>query len=66
MHRVLPKLCRYFRRNDFLRLAEDLEKYDADVRKHYDMFEETKIAWRKVVGYLKNRDLSRLCKAAQE
>jgi len=63
LHRVLPKLCRYFRRNDFMRLTEELDMYDADVRKHYDMFEETKSAWQKVVSYLKNRDASYLCKA---
>ena len=53
LHQVLPKICRYFNRNDFMGLLGELNTYSASVSEHYDMFTDTKRAWEKVVDYLK-------------
>jgi hypothetical protein len=50
---VLPKICSYFRNSEFMRLEEELKHYSYHVREHYNMFEDTKLAWKKAVDYLK-------------
>lgn len=51
--RVLPKICRYFGSEEFMKLFDELEYYSAHVTEHYKMFEDTKTAWKKAVNYLK-------------
>lgn len=51
---VLPKVCRYFNRNDFMGLLSELNTYSDLVCEHYKMFESTKSAWTKVVAYLQS------------
>jgi hypothetical protein len=54
LNEVLPKVCHYFNRNDFMGLLSELNTYSDHVSEHYEMFESTKSAWAKVVTYLKN------------
>ncbi|MDD2401853.1 MAG: hypothetical protein PHD60_06595 [Clostridia bacterium] len=51
--RITPKLCRYFNNDGFTRIYQELEKYDHNVVRHYDLFMKTKEAWEKVVNYLR-------------
>lgn len=53
---VLPKICAYFGNKGFMCLTEELERYAGKVPEHYEMFEETKSAWKKVTDYLCDMD----------
>ena len=45
---TLPKICEYFNRNDFMKIATELEIYHRNVRKHYNDFIETQQAWENI------------------
>ena len=45
---TLPKICQYFGRDDFMKIATELESYDRNVKKHYEEFLETQQAWEKI------------------
>lgn len=53
---VLPKLCRYFGTGEFMKLKDELDFYSDNVEAHFEMFEKTKGAWRKVVDYLSDKN----------
>ena len=48
---TLPKICQYFGRDDFMKIATELESYDRNVKKHYEEFLETQQAWEKIKEY---------------
>lgn len=45
---TLPKICNFFGREDFMKIADALESYNRNVKKHYKDFIETKNAWEKI------------------
>ena len=49
---TLPKMCAYFDNPKFMKIADELDKYDKNVKKHYRAFEATKAAWQKLANYL--------------
>ncbi|HBQ85558.1 MAG TPA: hypothetical protein DER33_06535 [Syntrophomonas sp.] len=49
---TLPKLCKYFDRQDFMNIATELERYHSNVRKHYAEFLEMQQVWTKICNYL--------------
>lgn len=49
---ILPKLCRYFGRDDFMNISKELERYHRNVEKHYEAFQETRRAWDGVTACL--------------
>jgi hypothetical protein len=51
---VLPKVCAYFRSGSFLKLGAELDYYSEHVKEHYELFEQTKVSWSKVVEHIKN------------
>jgi len=51
---VLPKVCSYFNRADFMNILDELEKYNKNVIKHYKNFNETKLIWSKIMENFKN------------
>lgn len=51
MEQVLPKLCSYFNRPEFLGIAEELRKYRANAPRHFEEFEETKRLFERVKEY---------------
>ncbi len=51
---VLPKVCAYFKSNSFLKLGAELEYFAGHVKEHYELFEQTKVSWAKVVEHIKN------------
>lgn len=55
LERTLPMLSRYFDNSKFMKIADELRKYDRDVEKHFQAFETTKDAWRKIVAYLQTQ-----------
>ncbi|MEL7570906.1 MAG: hypothetical protein AAGU14_10155 [Eubacteriaceae bacterium] len=48
---ILPKVCAYFNRADFMNISDELEKYNKNVIKHYKNFTETKLIWSKIMEY---------------
>lgn len=52
---VLPKVCEFFDKTDFMQLEEELDHYEKRVQEHYEMFQQTKTAWIKVQSYLEYR-----------
>lgn len=63
---LIPKLCRHFNNERFKELEKELERYSKNVKKHFEMFEETKTAWKKVLVFLENRDLTNLSRTADD
>ncbi len=47
---TVPKLCNYFNTDDFKQLNSDLDYFDRNVRKHYNLFSETKRVWALVMA----------------
>lgn len=51
---VIPKVCDYFGSDEFKNILDELEFYHTHVEKHYKDFESTKVAWLKIISFLKN------------
>lgn len=49
---VLPKICVYFGQPDFINVLAELEKYNKNVKKHYQKFIETQHIWEKLMVYI--------------
>jgi len=50
---VLPHICTYFDRKEFMQIIVELDKYSRNVKKHYTQFIETQSVWKKVLSYRK-------------
>ena len=46
---TIPKLCQYFNNNRFERILHELDHYHNNVKKHFAAFQQTKIAWAKLM-----------------
>lgn len=51
LEETLPKICEYFGRPDFIKVLDELEKYNKNVKKHYDEFIETQRVWAKIMEH---------------
>lgn len=51
----LPSICNYFGRQDFMSISKELDKYDKNVKKHYDQFMATQQTWTKISRFLERR-----------
>lgn len=49
---TIPKICAFFNMNEFKEVVEELNKYDALVKKHFEQFEQTKDIWLRIKEYL--------------
>jgi hypothetical protein len=57
---VIPKICNYFGNEEFKNILDELEFYHAHVEQHYRDFENTKLAWLKIIKFLKiNENISK-------
>lgn len=52
---VLPKLCAYFDKPEFMNISNELTRYDRNVKQHYAQFLETQQIWNKIIRHLDNR-----------
>ena len=50
---TLTPICQHFGTNDFQNIKRELNKYDKNVEKHFDDFNETKRIWARIVESLK-------------
>jgi hypothetical protein len=46
---TVPKLCRYFKNSHFEQIRREFLHYHHNVKRHYNSFQYTKIAWKKVL-----------------
>lgn len=46
---TIPKLCAYFKTDEFEKVMDEFENYQKNVVKHFNEFEATKIAWTKLM-----------------
>jgi hypothetical protein len=49
---VLPNICDYFNKPDFINILSELEKYNKNVKSDYQEFIETKDIWIKLMNHL--------------
>ncbi len=49
---VLPKVCAYFNKKDFMKILNELDYYSKNVKKHYIEFLETQRIWSKICEFL--------------
>ncbi|MEO8720472.1 MAG: hypothetical protein ABI297_03090 [Ginsengibacter sp.] len=47
---TIPKLCNYFHTDHFKQILPELRHYHKNVGRHYKAFQNTKIAWAKVIA----------------
>jgi hypothetical protein len=52
---TLPKVCAYFGREDFMNISKELERYNRNVKRHYQQFLETQQLWRRICEFLADR-----------
>ena len=45
----IPSICNYFGRRDFMNISLELEKYNRNVKKHYQQYLKTQEIWEKIV-----------------
>lgn len=55
----LPSICAYFGRDDFMNVTKELERYNRNVKKHYQQFLEMQQIWAKISKFLANQHPSR-------
>jgi hypothetical protein len=51
LNEILPKICAYFGKPDFIRILAELEEYHRNVEKHYREFLETQRIWAKIMEH---------------
>lgn len=49
---VLPKISSYFQNENFMKLLPEFHKYSKNAKKHYQRFQETQVAWAKLMSYI--------------
>jgi len=54
-------MCAYFGTDGFNRIPRELEYYHHHVEDHFKDFEDSKIAWAKIMASLENVQSSRPC-----
>lgn len=52
---TLPKICAYFGREDFMNISKELERYNSNVKKHYQQFNETQNIWTRIYAFLSEK-----------
>jgi len=53
---TLPKICTFFGQPSFMKVLDELDKYDRNVKKHYHDFVETKRIWAKIMKHFSNKE----------
>ncbi|MBK5251756.1 MAG: hypothetical protein JJE29_03875 [Peptostreptococcaceae bacterium] len=48
---VLPNICAYFDEPKFMTILKELDKYNKNVHKHYEEFEQIKDSWMKIMNH---------------
>lgn len=49
---TLPKICDYFGRDDFMNISKELDRYNNNVKKHYNQFVQTQEIWSKINEFI--------------
>ena len=51
----LPSVCAYFGCQDFMNISKELERYNRNVKKHYQQFLDIQQIWAKISEFLTNQ-----------
>lgn len=46
----LPAICSYFQKPEFMRVLDELDQYDYNVKRHFEHFNATKRIWRTMIS----------------
>ena len=49
---TLPKVCAYFGKEEFMNVALELERYNKNVKKHYQQYIEAQDIWSRICSFL--------------
>ena len=49
---TIPLICAFFNREEFRNIPDELDKFDRDVKEHFEQFEKTKQIWEGIKEYL--------------
>lgn len=52
---TLPKVCAYFGSEKFMNISKELERYNRNVKKHYQQYIETQQIWARICTFLTDR-----------
>lgn len=52
---TLPKVCAYFGREEFMNISKELERYNKNVKKHYQQYIDTQHIWARICEFLADR-----------
>lgn len=53
----LPYVCAFFKRQDFMNISKEFERYNRNVKKHYQKFIETRRIWMKITKFFSNQPI---------
>lgn len=54
LEEVLPSICDYFGRTDFMDIKKELEYYDENVKAHFEEFNKVQDIWNKICAFLED------------
>lgn len=52
---TLPKICSYFGREDFMDVIKELDRYDKNVKRHYQHYLETQQIWARINSFISEK-----------
>ncbi|NMB18642.1 MAG: hypothetical protein GX984_04215 [Erysipelothrix sp.] len=52
LEKTLPNVCSHFNKPEFMNILKELNKYDRNVKKHYNQYVRTQETWTKITKYL--------------
>ena len=52
LQKTLPAMSQYFKRDEFMSILKEFERYHLQVKVHYRQFTDTQEVWAKVMDYL--------------
>ncbi len=53
---TLPKVCAYFKNEEFMNISKELERYNRNVKKHYQQYIEIQQIWIRICEFLAKVD----------
>ena len=55
LEKTLPNVCSHFNKPEFMNILKELDKYERNVKKHYNQYVRTQESWAKITKYLSSK-----------